>query len=704
MDDIYGTPPRARATRNPPSRQAKIKTPARQTRSTAAYFGSEPTTPESAEFHESESDEPPRRVLRKRKAPASAHTTKRQRIQSSVVTIQRSPPGAISDVADDRPQYFPPWTNLSYHVWLSIFDFVAGPIRDTSSKPDEVSEAVANLLSAARTCKKLLEPALANLYRCPPFQKISFTKSPQASFLRFCNTLSLPPEKSTITYRPKVEIMQIDVDLYLSKKYNGMQMGLNQLLRYLPRLSHLELYHPFDDPGQRQLDGNLRWKLSEDDLMQAFEPLPGADINKGDKTDVTKLLGWRWNSRLVPKSLSLEKLPEVHQNPSFSSLRKVAFVNYQLPSMDISLRARETDESRQRDLNAVQLLAHSINSLPMLEHLVLESSTLANGSLLELLPKTLKQLDLINCWEITSEDFAKFLTTHGSSLERLDLKHCQALSLGFLPVLGTSCPKLTHLEMDFNYYRHHHSYADNKPDYDTLLESSQIPTWPHSIQSIVMMHMRNWDGEAATMFFDSLMDNAKDLPHLRRLEFKVNLDIAWRERQELRESIVDKMTRIFKRRSLPPQDFRTLRNSKETNPKNTNDYKSSKPPARRSTRIAVQSSMPHIPDGGSAKVMTVNKNFRSMRISKPMFDADDEDSPDELASDHLDGGRLHRKIPRRKLSPQSDDEIVHGLCDIVDINVDNQRPTEYLLGMEDFWDSAEASDSEWDGGDVDVFD
>ncbi|KAJ2969147.1 hypothetical protein NUW58_g10054 [Xylaria curta] len=539
--------------------------------------------------------------------------------------------------------------------------------------------------------------------------------SPQASFAQFLHLLTLSPSETFIRYRPKIEILRIDVDALLTRKVSGLQLQLKQLLKYLPRLACLELYHPADDPPYRDLNINLRWRFSKDDLLDGLVACSDGDALVPGKTTTTVLKSWRWNSRLAPTDLTLDRLSEMHELPGFRGLRKLAYVNYQLPSMtQFSARARESQEAQDSDLQAITDLAASISVLPDLKHLAIESSTLANGSLLKRLPKTLTHLELVNCWEITSEDLSVFLMSHGNALVHLTLKHCQSLSLGFLPVLGTSCPNLAHLEVDLSYFRHHESYADNKPEYATLLEVNQIPTWPSSIQSIEIIHMRNWTRPAAEMFFGSLMKNAKALPNLRRLEFKVILNIEWRQRQEMRKSLADQMTRVFKRKPSPPIEPRTLRGRhNEANPKCSDETTTLKSRARRSTRITGQaptyaSSQDTAFSGekrSAGKALPVRRSLRSLKSISSTFDADDEESSeDELSLVHATTRRSKGRTTTAREAGVRDEEFIHGLCDVVDIQVDNQRPAERQYDMDDFLDSPDRSDPEWNSDEDDIFD
>ncbi|KAI1186382.1 hypothetical protein F5B17DRAFT_404067 [Nemania serpens] len=728
-DDTDSSPEPARPTRHLPSRQAKLKTktPARQTRSTTAYFTSSSntqTSPSSLSSSSTETDSRPltrnARLVREKRKPttAPAKPTKRQRVQPPAertplrLAHRRHTPSnnAVDEVPPGHGAAYPPWHTLYYHIWLRVFDLVAAPVRDPASRIDDLVEAVGTLISGARACKATAEPALAALYRCPPFHR---PYKSQGAFAQFLHTLALPPGETFIRYRPKVEVLRIETESLLSKKVNGVQLQLKHVLKDIPRLTSLELYHAADDPPYRDLDSNLRYRFSKDDLLDGLRSLPQGDASSSDKTAAITLKSWRWNSRLSPTELNLDRLCDIHALPSFQSLRKLAYVNYQLPSTtQFSARTRESPAAQKSDLQAIAHLAASISALPNLEHLVIESSTLANGSLLERLPKTLTHLELVNCWEITSNDMSKFLMSHGNSLVYLTLKHCQSLSLGFLPVLGTSCPNLAHLEVDLSYFRHHESYADNKPEYETLLEVDEVPTWPSSIQSIEIINMRNWTREAAEMFFDSLMNNARELSNLRRLEFKVILNIEWRQRQEMRKSLADQMTKVFKRKSSPPKERKSLRPSGETKSKTVDELDTPKVPVRRSTRITHQSSTSvsnktnKTPSGkrDGSKALPVRKSMRSLEPISSTFDADDEDSSeDELSLAHGGTRRGRNKATTVKAAGLQGEEFIHGLCDVVDIQVDNQRPAERQYEMDDFLDAPDRSETEWDSEEDDVF-
>ncbi|KAI1411181.1 hypothetical protein F5Y13DRAFT_165864 [Hypoxylon sp. FL1857] len=736
-----------RTLRSIPSRAAKLKRPARATRSSVAYFNSLSPSSDN-DFDNEDSDDtsipiprkhltttstsrkrklqtksthddyspPPRKVARKTRDLAKKDT--RQAIAPRTPNSTAASPAATQST-QSTPSSCPPWSALPYMVLLCIFDQMAAPIRDISARREDVCGAVADLMSAAQVCKSFCEPALANLYKCPPFyHQWRYTKDPYTSLSQLIDTLSLNPNTTLINYHPKIEILRIEVGSTLTQRHGANYVNLLNVIPNLSRLSQLEFYHESDEPPYRKLDEHVRFKCSADDLRRALGGL------KPDTEDApTELKSWRWNSRLTDKSLSLGDLETFHLHPSFASLKKVAFVNYQLPSWGLPQRVQDSEQMQEKNRLRMDQLSACISALPNLEHLIFESCTLVNGQILSRLPTTLKHLELITCWEVTADDLVEFLLSHGHHMESLTINHCQSLSLAFLPVLRSACPNLKHLYMDLSYFRHHEHYADNKPEYDDLLTEDQVPTWPSSMQSIEIFHMRKWSRKAAEMFFGSLIQSAPDLPHLRRLALSVALDISWRQRQDFREFWVDKMVRVFKRKAKSPRDLKTLRSAPTESDEKDLGLKSSTSaplPKRRSTRLANISPASTSSEGETiyytksqlAKASAMCKEARRLKGSGKLLkerplkepDADDEDSEDELATAHSDGSRLSRRIRKISRLSTGDNEFIHGMCNVVDIQVDNHRPMERQFDMDDFLDSPEESDPEWDGGDADVFD
>jgi hypothetical protein len=342
------------------------------------------------------------------------------------------------------------------------------------------------------------------------------------------------PEPMSYNYRAKVERLQMEILQTAAYTLPGSGLlDLYGLIYHCPRLLDLELYHQKDFSPYRRLDDSIKWTYPES-LFVA--------LNSNVSGSPTSLRSWRWSSRLAGKKRPIENLLDIHQSPSFSGLRKIAFVNYQ------KVWVRKNGEDPRHE----NLLADSLKVLLGLEHLVFESSTLVNSTLLPLLPINLKHLEIINCSEVDSDNLAAFLVSHGSQMRTLILNHNISLNLSFLTVLGSSCQHLESLRMNLTYYNSHSSYRDSDLGYKFLLGINEKPHWPASLRTIEFTQLRRWDIDTAKMFFQSLLESADTLTNLRRLVIKAILNTSWRDRSSFRDEWVGAFERVFKRPFDPP--------------------------------------------------------------------------------------------------------------------------------------------------------
>ncbi|EOO04283.1 hypothetical protein UCRPA7_170 [Phaeoacremonium minimum UCRPA7] len=546
----------------------------------------------------------------------------------------------------------PAWESLEYSILVQIFDYLHDPMeRDHTNR---------FLLSAATTCKAFAEPALTALHKYPIICGVNILQ-------KFVAHVSDGSPHTWCNYRQKVEILVIDVGVCA---FGAARSLLGRLVWSLPRLAHFRLYHYKDGKPYRMLDESLRWTYPSD-LTQALGIT-------GDEAAPTRLKSWWWSKRMIDPKL-MPNLRDAHLKPSFHGLQKLSFVNFQTPSLHSSKR-RDNNAMAHEDGDYIFQIADSISVLPKLKHLVMESSTIVDGRLLSLLPTTIQHLELINCWEVTAEDFSAYLSSHGGQLEELTLKHNQSLSLSFLPDLSEHCPNLRALRMDFRFFSIHEFYNDCQPYYDFILEDNEIPTWPRSLQVIELQNLGEWMLSAAKNFFQSLADNAPLLVNLRRLVIKATLDIPWRERCEFRDHWVAKLNELFARKMEMPASAGSSsvvprQRGQETPRRNR---RGTVTPTRRSTRnAAVHGSDSPSQRNGVSRDLRNRTQPSSYR--DPDTDADDSTSESE------------RELESENGPPMSEDAVtslpsVQGMCDVVDVLIDNQKPTEHQYGMEDFLD------------------
>lgn len=605
---------------------------------------------------------------------------------------------------DTEPPVIPPWTQLPYYVLLRIFQCAAGtPIS---------SDAAKWLLNTSLVCRAFTEPALTALYQCPPLLTLQMAHG-------FANLLSKDPEQTVFNYRHKVECLEIEAGAIASKTFRGRYLDFKTLFGSTPRLAEVYLWHEKDQAPYRDLYENIKWTYPADmylalGIASVDGDRPGdfALVPAEGNSSVPKLQSWMWSRRMLA-GFPLHRLKQLHKFPAFHGLRKMVFTNFQLAS--VGARDPDNPDILQADMQLHNSLVQAISVLPDLRHLVMECSTVVNGQFLSQMPKSIETLELLCCWEVTADHLAEYLLSHGGALRRLALHHNQSLSLAFLPVLGAACPRLESLKMNMAYYSSLATYDTSDPAFDKLLTADQIPAWPTTLRHLDLKNLRRWDKPAAEAFFQSLLDSAPDLPDLRHLEIKAMLDIPFRERSKLRDEWGAKLKQVFLRKWVEPLPHSTLRARPQVNgparpqaPKQTSDKKRQlglgtttsnpdSPSPRRSGRIATQ------PSGASSRASSTGRDMRD-KTSRPMYaepDTDDEIlSSDEDEEDEEEGDPSGGRSPAAAAASAEAGgpaAFVQGLCDVVDVRFDNQKPVENQFRFEDFLDDDDddPTDDDW---------
>ncbi|KAJ4414031.1 hypothetical protein N0V85_003333 [Neurospora sp. IMI 360204] len=522
--------------------------------------------------------------------------------------------------------------------------------------------------------------------------------------------LSSDPSTMRYRYRWKVKKLRIDVEEIASKTYKGQHLDWDALFANVPMLKSIDFFHAKDDAPFRSLEASLRWKYP----TAMWKILNGGDP-PGTEHKPIELEAWRWNGRLMTSDMTLQSPTIIHQTPAFSTLKKICLQNFQVPSMPLHNWPAVVEEDEGFETFLISEFAHAINALPQLEYLSIESSTIANDYLLRLLPKTLKTLELVNCWEITADDFSEYLLTRAYRLEHLYLNHNQSLSLSFLTVLGTACPYLQTLSVDLKTYNHHEFYNDSDPSYDEVLSVTEVPEWPVSLRTLELQNMRKWSADAAENLFQSLIKAAPDLPDLRIIDINAKLNIPIRQRSEMRDRWEARLKGVFLRKWEDPKPPFTLRpptptpkliptmSTSKVLPSATKRSRtdkwvaqsieaqqgSSSQSTRRSARIAALSSGSSS-GGGTPSPSRGNsaQHEREVSVTSSLSSLSAEALPLSPREANIAGEILYR----------------HGWCEKVELQLDNQKLTEQTLTMEDFVDGSgddDEEDSEWDGMDRD---
>ncbi|KAK0741690.1 hypothetical protein B0T21DRAFT_399669 [Apiosordaria backusii] len=589
-----------------------------------------------------------------RSAKRRKQTPTRQTLRAGQLVIKPKEAVTPEEKAESTSNdiFIPDWASLPYFVWVQVLEDASSSLED--------SHRAKWLLSASTTCRAFAEPALTAMYRRPPLA----TRGMAHNLMRL---LDKDPATTLFNYRVKIERLCIDVNEIASKLHKGVALNWVSLIGHLPRLKALELYNWKDDPVMRDMGSNLRWRYPH----QIFEGL---------EESRARLSEWRWNRRFTEHSIEFSDIKKFHQN-QLSSLKKLTFLNYQLPSLEATSRDDDA-ELLMRDNAFIDSIADVISALPVLEHVVFEYSNAVDDRLLSKLPKNLKALDLINCCEVTDDDLAGFLLSHGHRIKSLTLRHNRALSLSWLTILGTACPQLHSLHMDFKIIAQIElGYRNIIPTCDLLQRFDNAPIWPTSLASLELKDFKHWTAEAADVFFQSLVDSAPNLLKIREIDLKVMLDVPYQRRSDFRDKWSNTLKNVFLRddfnddtgitslRAPPVQTTPPLSASvKKARKAGSTDAADS--PSRRSSRIAEQYSNP------SSRASSVGRDLRG-GVQGGFSYAEPDTDDDDLMPDADE--------------PEEEEDMV----------VDKEEePVAMPYSMNDFVDEGsegDESDEDWDG-------
>ena len=542
----------------------------------------------------------------------------------------------------------PQWSTLPFEILVSILAFASGPpyYEDFRSNPSNTW-----LLSAARICKAFTEPAITVLYRDPPLWSL---ERPHG----LLETLKKPMSEKLFAYNVKVKRLQFDVVRSLA--YTSPGRGLFEvasLIPHIPQIEEIDIFNSLRTPLLRGAGRHLRWTYS----AKLFAALEENSIY---------LKSWQWDADLCPWSHGLSKvdwIANVHTNRAFRSLRKLSLVNFNISNLGLKGR-------HQLDLDDFSV-CERFSDLPELRQMVCDSSDLVDEIFLQYVPAGLTHLTLSNCTSLLAESLRSFLESHGSHLLELHLTHNQSLNLSFLPGLGKSCSALQVFKVNMNYYKAIRSLQDSEPVFDELIGVDEVPTWPSSLRTLEMVHLRKWGTETATMLFTSLINAASNLPDLRQLTLKAILNIGWRDRVHFRKEWIGKIEKVFKRISPEPDPhLMTMRMF--------NHWK-------RKQVTAIDWAHEETSDG-DLEITPISKaavvGRRSLRKRGAMSTQEEESA-----------------ITRERQQNEDYETLtIQGMCEVVDVRIDNLRPAESQFTEGDFLDSDrdEDDDGEWNGEDM----
>ncbi|CRG89777.1 hypothetical protein PISL3812_06816 [Talaromyces islandicus] len=534
----------------------------------------------------------------------------------------------------------PPWDTLPYHILFNIFFHAAHPLVDY--RQGSYMPSVKWLLDVSVLCHSFTEPALSVLYHTPVLV-------PPVKAHKILRLLSLPLDEVSFDYARKVQEVLVDVRQTLAYKAAAPYgyFDISKLIEKVPHIKTLRLYHSDDGISPYRLADNAhRWSYPS----TLFDTLREKNL---------RLQTFDWNARFCePRSLIKTMLTR-HLEAPFQTIRTLHL--FQIPSDDTNLES-ESDVAKMGDKLIEVGLATALRRLPELRTVTFTDCMAVNELLFAGMPSTLESLTLDNCDEAATFSLTAFLSNRGSNLRELVLKHNRHLNMSFTTTLQESCPKLERLSTDFIMHNWP-PYFDGMPHFDGLLKPGEIPTWPKTLRELELLQLRQWDKPRAAAFFGSLIDAAPDLPDLRSIVISAAVEMGWQDRASFRRQWMKKFEKTFLRK-----DGGGVRNSDKT---------------------AVVASGTDLPPGPLGRRQS---HRESARLAKQRLSGVDDDSEDSSSdNDPSEGGNSEEDATEVK--------YVQGLCDIVNIRIDNLRPADTQFNEGDFLNSEESGDEDWNGED-----
>lgn len=657
-----------------------------------------------------------RKVERRAKPETRAKEKRRQRFkrQPSVRAAGRPKkkygvnwiPPTPSKKKDDVTKAFtgpsdgriPDWTRLPAEILRDIFIFASQPMHEQTTT---ASANVTWLIRAARTCRAFAIPALEAYYQSP-----SILTSLQPHDL--LALVEKPQEKLYMNYKYRIKSLDIDVKRLAYTAHSRRPFQLSDLVPELPRLQHLRVLHPLHTPPYRSIK-----------YQPWFYP---PDLDKALADGDVRLKSWRWSRALIPHIIGGRLYPwmtSYHTSKSFEYLERLEVCGFHFNDSP-------DPPSVENATSQPPGLASAISALPQLKDLTFISCDIVMEDFLEYLPKNLERLELSNCLEVTSDMLYTYLSLGGSQLRELVLNHNAALNLAFLEHLKALCPRLEVLKADLTCYSERMNYNDSVALYDHVLTVDQIPTWPSTLRHLELVHLQKWEAEAAQNLFRSLVDSAKELPELRFLSLQAHINIPWRDRAGFRDQWIERLQRVYLRKKEQPnphlgslKQFRLWKQTQHSPPTESNDISF---PAKHNLPDEEQPvhhrKMSHVritprkapadaalysdaPSPSSTNPQQRRAPRRSVRVAESASASTAAEEEESSSDSENDSGcdSDWRKQP---------EAFIQGLCEVVDVRIDNQRPRENQYteanfldsepsGDEDYRDGAEAEGSEDEG-------
>ena len=632
-----------------------------------------------------------------------------------------SPPPRSVQLARDKQKVVPPWQELPYHILLDIFAFAAE--YSGGNKSGHIDTRW--LVRLACTCRAFTEPALTALYRFPPIELPA-----QETGLLKC--LAQDPKRTLFNYRQKVRCLKLQPEFRVviigtSTMSNPRDIPL--LVSLTPGLRHFELREP------------CHFTL----LSKSRFPYPLELFDEFDRNRI-RLWSWCWDRSMILRNDCGEFMRSIHSRDFFKSMVRLTCVNF-WPDRIVTRAERLVQAG---DGKAV---ARAISLLSTLRILSFENCFLLDENLLLGLPNHLTSLTIAHCPNLTGLVLSRYLAQSGTRLKELVLLQNAQTSLCLLGSLAETCPNLEVFAVNLRPYPFTNTDQTNlTTNNNVVLIGDETPTWPASLRTLELVNLSSWMLDRAERYFSSIVNASAHLPKLGRLIIHVNLRVAWRVRAKFRAEWIPRLQAVFLRKAHPPAwalmsrtNWNLYKEAIEAGDVEARDDirhwegetvgDRSFPPGalRRSPRFHQPARQPPRKEGshsdGIEVSLPITRHSRRRTEVQILLDMMPRTLPTTKSSNirsprrrrrgarqgpnqrrnrrhrgHLDEQNMDEDNNDDGPAVNDADDVVQGRCDVVDIQIDNIRPTGGFLTEADFLDDEISGDEDWDGEDIPIED
>lgn len=486
------------------------------------------------------------------------------------------------------------------------------------------------LVGLSYLCESFHGAAMSALLACPPL----------TNGTGLLDLLRIDQETLYTNYRVKARSLVVEAKHSLVQKAD--KISLPDLVSLTPLLESLRIVSNYDEIKASSSDQSYsEYVLTFSQAIWAHPSAAKKTYTYEDLlfnslgTSCPRLKEFEWNGRFAAGLPELiDMMTSAHAK--LNGLTSVTLMNLNIADK-LSLEEHKSMQAR---------LLVALTKLPELKHVTITNCNVFGNfaALAALETSQLSSLTITACPSLTSAGLEILLNAKGAALQYLRLNGCQTCDGAFLSRLDQLCGNLRTLQIDLS-FTDVSSWHDTEAHFEDFLPDGPI-SFPTTLVDLDLNNLRKINSEQLEASLTSLVETS--LPSLRKLSIKAILTSDYRQRARIRREWGQKLERVFLRRSPPPV-----------------------------SNLQYQSRFPmggvDMVRGSSAtSTSDDSKKRQSSRISR---------SQSEAA--HTGSGVVCETGPSLQ---------IQGLCEVVALRVDDQRPAMDQFRELDFLDDELSGD------------